>query len=102
MKIPGEEFNEIIRRTKAVKPPFLSVVIPCYNEKEVIAETIQQLKAFCLNAYNQMLKLILLMMAATTVLASSLFKTMPKRSSKIQLIGFARHFGHQIAVNSRH
>ncbi len=85
--------------TKVVKTPLLSVVIPCYNEEEVIGETMQRLKAFCSELANLDAELIFVDDGSNDR-TRELLKSYAKEDSKIKLIGFARNFGHQIAVTA--
>lgn len=77
----------------------LSVVIPCYNEQEVIAETVKRLKVFCAGLQDLDVELIFVDDGSRdqTRLQLSAFSAQDPR---IKLIGFARNFGHQIAVTA--
>jgi glycosyltransferase involved in cell wall biosynthesis len=85
--------------TEVVKTPLLSVVIPCYNEEEVIGETIMQLKAFCSELVNLDVELIFVDDGSRDR-TRELLKSYASEDSRIRLIGFARNFGHQIAVTA--
>ena len=85
--------------TEAVKRPLLSVVIPCYNEEEVIGETMKRLKAFCSELIDLDVELIFVDDGSRDR-TRELLKTYAAEDSRILLIGFARNFGHQIAVTA--
>jgi dolichol-phosphate mannosyltransferase len=85
--------------TEAVKTPLLSVVIPCYNEEEVIGETMKRLKAFCSELADLDVELIFVDDGSSDR-TRELLKSFAAEDSRIRLIGFARNFGHQIAVTA--
>ena len=84
---------------KADKIQLLSVVIPCYNEEEVIGETIKRLDAFCSELVNLDVELIFVDDGSRDRTRELLILYAAK-DSRIRLIGFARNFGHQIAVTA--
>jgi glycosyltransferase involved in cell wall biosynthesis len=77
----------------------LSVVIPCYNEEEVIDETIKRLKLFCDKLDNLDVELIFVDDGSRDK-TRDLIKDYAGHDTRIKLIGFARNFGHQIAVTA--
>jgi len=79
--------------------PLLSVVIPCYNEEEVIGETIKRLKGFCSELINLDVELIFVDDGSRDR-TRELLKSYAAEDSRIRVIGFARNFGHQIAVTA--
>jgi dolichol-phosphate mannosyltransferase len=85
--------------TEAVTTQLLSVVIPCYNEEEVIGETMKRLKAFCSELVNLDVELIFVDDGSHDRTREAL-KSFASEDSRIKLIGFARNFGHQIAVTA--
>ena len=85
--------------TEAVKTQLLSVVIPCYNEEEVIGETMKRLKAFCSELVNLDVELIFVDDGSSDR-TRELLKSIASEDSRIKLIVFARNFGHQIAVTA--
>lgn len=76
----------------------LSVVIPCYNEEEVISETIKRLQTFCAEI-NLDIELIFVDDGSHDR-TREILKEFAAADSRIKLIGFARNFGHQIAVTA--
>ena len=79
--------------------PLLSVVIPCYNEEAVINETFKRLRVFCSGLDNLNVELIFVDDGSQDA-TRQLIKNQAAKDSRIKLIGFARNFGHQIAVTA--
>jgi len=77
----------------------LSIVIPCYNEQEVITETIKRLKAFAEGLKNLQVEFIFVDDGSRDQ-TRSMLKTFASDDSRIKIVGFARNFGHQIAVTA--
>ncbi|KQP11885.1 glycosyltransferase family 2 protein [Pseudorhodoferax sp. Leaf267] len=77
----------------------LSIVVPCYNEEEVIGETVRRLRAFC--ASQPALRIELLFVddgSRDGTLA--LLRGFAAEDARIRVIAFARNFGHQLAVTA--
>lgn len=81
------------------KAPLLSVVIPCFNEQEVIGETMKRLKAFCSELSNLDVELIFVDDGSRDQ-TRAILKSYAAEDERIRLISFARNFGHQIAVTA--
>jgi glycosyltransferase involved in cell wall biosynthesis len=81
------------------KAPLLSVVIPCYNEEEVIGEAMKRLKTFCAELVNLDIELIFVDDGSCDH-TREILRGFAAEDSRIKLIGFARNFGHQIAVTA--
>jgi len=77
----------------------LSIVIPCYNEEEVIAETINRLLSVCDAGKGCNFELIFVDDGSRDR-TRELLRTFAEKDSRIRIIGFARNFGHQIAVTA--
>lgn len=86
-------------KTEALQIPLLSVVIPCYNEEAVINETFKRLNAFCSELDNLNVELIFVDDGSQDA-TRQLIKNQAAKDARIKLIGFARNFGHQIAVTA--
>ena len=85
---------------ESVEPvPLLSVVIPCYNEEEVIGETMKRLKSFCSELVDLEVELIFVDDGSRDG-TKNLLKNFAAEDPRIKLISFARNFGHQIAVTA--
>jgi len=84
---------------EAENPPLISVIVPCYNEEEVIGDTVASLKRFCSELVDLDAELIFVDDGSRdrTVEILRRFAT---EDSRIKLIRFARNFGHQIAVTA--
>ena len=77
----------------------LSVVIPCFNEEEVIGETIDRLLYFCNKTENINIELIFVDDGSkdnTLVLLKKISET----DNRVKIISLARNFGHQVAVTA--
>lgn len=85
--------------TENVAIPLLSIVIPCYNEEDVIEETIRQLMVFCSGLVDLEVELIFVDDGSRDH-TRSLLKSYAALDARIRIIGFARNFGHQIAVTA--
>lgn len=79
--------------------PLLSIVIPCYNEQEVIAETIKRLTVFAQNLRNLDVEFIFVDDGSRDQ-TRAMLKSFASSDKRIKLVGFARNFGHQIAVTA--
>jgi polyisoprenyl-phosphate glycosyltransferase len=85
--------------TQAHAGQLLSMVIPCYNEEEVIGETMKRLKAFCAELCDLDVELIFVDDGSRDR-TRKLLKEFLAEDPRIKVIGFARNFGHQIAVTA--
>jgi polyisoprenyl-phosphate glycosyltransferase len=79
--------------------PLLSVVIPCFNEEEVIAETVKRLQAFCSGLVELRVELIFVDDGSRDR-TRELLRGFAAGDERIRVLGFARNFGHQIAVTA--
>jgi dolichol-phosphate mannosyltransferase len=77
----------------------LSVVIPCYDEEEVLGETMKRLSGFCSALQNLDVELIFVDDGSSDS-TRDILKTFASEDPRIKLIGLARNFGHQIAVTA--
>jgi dolichol-phosphate mannosyltransferase len=77
----------------------LSIVIPCYNEEEVIGETVKRITAFCSQLRDLNVELIFVDDGSRDR-TRELLKGYAAVDSRIKLVCFARNFGHQIAVTA--
>ncbi len=80
-------------------PALLSIVIPCYNEEEVIGETLRRLRAFCAELHDLDVELIFVDDGSRDR-TRALLKDFAAGDARIKLVCFARNFGHQIAVTA--
>ncbi|HIF0714136.1 TPA: glycosyltransferase family 2 protein [Escherichia coli] len=79
--------------------PLLSIVIPCYNEEDVLNETISQLDMFCNKIQDLDIELIFVDDGSKDQ-TRTILKKYSSRNNKVRIIGFSRNFGHQIAVTA--
>ena len=79
--------------------PLLSVVIPCFNEEEVIGETIKRLREFCAGLVDLRVELIFVDDGSRDR-TRELLRGYAADDERIRIVGFARNFGHQIAVTA--
>ncbi len=77
----------------------LSLVIPCYNEEEVIEETIKRLTAFYCQLKDITVELIFIDDGSKDRTRQILLEK-AIMDDHIKVIGFSRNFGHQIAVTA--
>ena len=79
--------------------PLISIVIPCYNEEEVIEETIKRMLALCSELTDVRVELIFVDDGSHDN-TREILKRHASKNTLIRLICFARNFGHQIAVTA--
>jgi glycosyltransferase involved in cell wall biosynthesis len=79
--------------------PLLSVVIPCFNEEEVISETIHQILAFADDVQGMAVEIIFVDDGSKDR-TLEILEDASDLDSRIKVIGFARNFGHQLAVTA--
>lgn len=77
----------------------LSIVIPFFNEEEVIQETAKRLIALCQGLGNLKFELIFVNDGSTDN-SFELLKNISSEHHEIKVINLARNFGHQIAVTA--
>lgn len=83
----------------ASKDPLLSIVIPCFNEEEVITETIHQILAFADDAKGMAVEIIFVDDGSKDK-TLEILEFASDLDPRIKVIGFARNFGHQLAVTA--
>jgi dolichol-phosphate mannosyltransferase len=77
----------------------LSIVIPCYNEEEVIGETIKRLKAFREGLVDLDVEFIFVNDGSRDR-TLELLNAAQAEDPDFRVVAFARNFGHQIAVTA--
>jgi dolichol-phosphate mannosyltransferase len=77
----------------------LSIVVPCFNEEEVVSETVRRLKALRGELANLDVEVIFVDDGSNDR-TRDLLKSFAAEDDGIRLIAFARNFGHQIAVTA--
>jgi dolichol-phosphate mannosyltransferase len=96
-QVEGENMNTSL--TRGTEQQMLSIVIPCYNEEEVISDTIKRLEIFCAQLPDLEVELIFVDDGSLDR-TRDILKELAARDTKVRIIGFARNFGHQIAVTA--
>ena len=78
--------------------PLLSVVVPCYNEQEVLAETHRRLSE-ALRDLRVDYEIVYVDDGSQDATASIL-RELQARDGRVRVVRFSRNFGHQIAVTA--
>ena len=89
----------MFERKKSSTISLLSIVIPCYNEEEVIEKTISQMIKLCDEVQELNVELIFVDDGSKDA-TRQILKKYREQDKRIQIIGFARNFGHQLAVTA--
>lgn len=78
---------------------FISIIIPCFNEEEVIRDTHQRIKGVLLsNKYSN--HEIIYVNDGSRDSTMVKLNEIAKKDSKVRVISFSRNFGHQSAVTA--
>lgn len=77
----------------------ISLVVPCFNEEEVIGETFKRLQHFSSEVQGLDVELIFVDDGSQDR-TRDLIKGFAANDSRVKLVAFARNFGHQIAVTA--
>ena len=78
---------------------FVSIIIPCFNEEKVIAETHDQLSAVLVNDDAVQYELVFVDDGSRDQ-TGLILRNLALRDSRVRLISFSRNFGHQAAVSA--
>ena len=78
---------------------FVSIIIPCFNEEKVVAETYDQLSAVLVNDDTLQYELIFVDDGSRDE-TGIILRGLAHRDSRVRLISFSRNFGHQAAVSA--
>lgn len=81
------------------KKKLLSIVVPCFNEEEVISETFKRLNSFCQELKDLNTEIIFVDDGSKDK-TRELLKEYATSDARVKVICFARNFGHQIAVTA--
>lgn len=76
----------------------LSVIVPCFNEEEVINETYKRLKSVLANLEYK--SEIIFINDGSTDETEHILSELTKTNNNIKIISFSRNFGHQRAVTA--
>ncbi len=82
--------------------PKIAVVVPCYNEEEVLPETIEVLSVFILDLMNRNIvserSFLIFIDDGSKDKTWNIIETAAKKSNNIKGIKLSRNFGHQFAL----
>jgi len=76
----------------------ISIIVPCYNEEKVIAETLRRLCALAKTMADDVE--LLFVDDGSADRTRELIKNFDSQGIVVRLIGFSRNFGHQVAVSA--
>lgn len=81
------------------KLPYLSVIIPCFNEEEVLPQTFERVMAATQGDWHKGAEIIFINDGSrdTTL---NLLKEFASSHKEVRVINFSRNFGHQAAVSA--
>ena len=79
--------------------PLISIVVPCYNEEEVIAETHRRLAALADSRPCERFE-ILYVNDGSRDRTLHLLRDIVQSDGRVRVVSFARNFGHQLAVTA--
>lgn len=85
-------------RLPGVEPPLLSVIVPCFNEEAVIAETHRRLSA-SLRAAGDSFEIIYVDDGSRDATAE-LLRQIQAGDGNVRMVRFSRNFGHQFATTA--
>lgn len=77
----------------------LSIVVPCYNEQEVINESIRRLQQIAISIPEMNVEFIFVDDGSSDA-TSEKIRRAAVEDSRIKLVRFARNFGHQVAATA--
>ncbi len=77
----------------------LSIVVPCYNEEALLEETILRLRRFCQEISDLRVEMIFVDDGSRDQ-TRQILKNHALQDPRIKVLGFARNFGHQIALTA--
>lgn len=83
----------------AGRRPLLSIVIPCFDEEAVIGETVRRLRAFC-DGLDGLDAELIFVDDGSRDRTRELLRAAAAADPRIRVLGFARNFGHQLAVTA--
>jgi polyisoprenyl-phosphate glycosyltransferase len=77
----------------------LSIIVPCFNEEEVISETFKRLNSFAKELKDLNVEIIFIDDGSKDK-TRDLLKKYAADDAKVKVVCFARNFGHQVAVTA--
>jgi len=79
--------------------PLVSIVVPCYNEEEVISETYRRLSALALSQNSYEFEIVFVDDGSRDR-TLELLRAMSAEDEHVKIVVFSRNFGHQLAVTA--
>ena len=79
--------------------PLISVVVPCYNEEESIAETHRRLGALAAGRLGERFEFVFVNDGSRDQ-TLELLRGIAASDDRVRVVSFARNFGHQLAVTA--
>ncbi|MFI5222270.1 MAG: glycosyltransferase family 2 protein [Bacteroidia bacterium] len=79
--------------------PFVSVIIPCFNEQEIVAETFHRVKSSVEGGWNNGHEIIFINDGSRDA-TLFILKNFAAENSSVRILNFSRNFGHQAAVTA--
>lgn len=80
-------------------PQLLTIVIPCFNDEAVIAETFSRLKAVC-STFDDLRAEFIFVDDGSGDSTSKLLRDFTEHDKRVHAIILARNFGHQVAITA--
>ncbi len=96
MKTPETERETFMSR---IDVPLLSVVVPCFNEQEVIETTYHRLDS-ALGALSEITLEMVFVDDGSTDSTFLILDSLRDRDSRVRVVRLSRNFGHQIALTA--
>jgi len=96
MKLSGAQVNV---NSDVNSKPLLSLVIPCFNEQEVILETLHRILKFADELVDMNVEFIFIDDGSKDR-TLEILEAASNSDTRIKILGFARNFGHQLAVSA--
>lgn len=79
--------------------PFVSVIIPCYNEQESMNEAYSRISAALQGDWNKGFELLFINDGSKDA-TLDILKQLTQQDEKVKLLSFSRNFGHQAAIGA--
>jgi dolichol-phosphate mannosyltransferase len=79
--------------------PLVSIVVPCFNEEEVIAQTVARLRSLCDGLPDYRWELVFVDDGSRDR-TRAMLRDLAAADPRIKVVGFARNFGHQVAATA--
>jgi len=81
------------------KLPYLSIIIPCFNEEEVLPQTFERVMAALKGDWHKGAEVIFINDGSRDT-SLSLLKAFAEKNQEVKVLNFSRNFGHQAAVSA--